>query len=576
MRAKVVGLVSLGWALLLAAGLLVGCGDLGNSSPANGASSATSPVVATNGANSSAAPPAPTVSATLSISRLRVTQLLSDTLVVAMSEDAISLDPARATGRTAALIHKATYQTLVTWSGSPSDPPTRLLAESWEVSPDGLTYTFQLDARATFASGNPVTGADVVFSFNRLRNGDGVPAALAANLAEVTTPDPATVVLTLAAPDPDFLFKLAAAPFSVLDRATILAQVGGTVDGQASQIAAWLNSHSAGSGPYQLERWTPGIGAVLVRNEAYWRDSPALSRVVIRHVPYAAAQALQLAAGDVDLALDLRADQVEPVRNNPDVSILTGVGQGTLLLAASTDPELAGPLADPAVVRAMRHGVDYAGIRQLVGTRSVPMVSILPVGHPDALGVDQAPIYDPELARNILLEAGYQEPISATLSYPDVTLAGVPFGAVARKVQSDLNTAGFRLSLSPQPVPAAFSAWYSGQVTLGLWYWRPAYGAPSAYLAFLPGGTMARALHWTDETADETILTIRDGLLQSTEGAARREAWASAQRYLLEQGPYVPLVQPGVQIGLNSQVQGIRYHPQWWVDVAAAAKPGPQ
>ena len=92
------------------------------------------------------------------------TDAMADTLVIAISEDTASLDPARAFETLPSIVHKATYQTLVTFPADSVEQVAPSLAASWEISDDGTVYTFTLDGNAAFSTGDPVTADDVVFS----------------------------------------------------------------------------------------------------------------------------------------------------------------------------------------------------------------------------------------------------------------------------------------------------------------------------------------------------------------------------------------------------------------------------
>ncbi len=184
-----------------------------------------------------------------------------ETLVIAIAEDTASLDPARSFETLPSIIHKATYQTLVTFPPDSVEKVIPDLATSWEISDDGTVYTFTLDPDAVFSNGDPVTASDVVFSFNRLKNITGNPSFLAETIASVEAPDEGTVVLTLTQPDPAILAKLVFGAFSVLNQAQVEAQGGSAAADAATSDAAeeWLNQNSAGSGPYVLESWEPGV-----------------------------------------------------------------------------------------------------------------------------------------------------------------------------------------------------------------------------------------------------------------------------------------------------------------------------
>lgn len=498
----------------------------------------------------------------------------ADTLIIALAEDTASLDPARAFETLPSIVHKATYQTLVTFPPDSVETIIPGLATSWEISDDGLVYTFSLAQDAVFSNGDPVTAEDVVFSFNRLKHIKGNPSFLTETIASVEALDTHTVVLTLTQPDPAILAKLVFSAFSVVNRAEVEAH-GGTADEDAAttdQAEEWLNQHSAGSGPYMLEKWEPGVETVLVRNPNYWGEPAKVERVVFRNVPEAATQKIQLEAGDIDIAMDLSADQVASLENNPNVVVYQGLSDTLVFLKGNQDPEIGGPMSDPTVQLAVRYALDYEGIRLLAGGQSVTPASMLPVGFLGAYPPNSGFQRDVEKAKSLLAEAGYPDGVDVELAYPDFTFAGVNFGTFAQKVQADLNEAGFRVTLAPAEVQVALEAYRQGKEPFGLWLWLPDYRDPLDYVEFLPGGVVGKRLNWTDENADPEILALRDQLKVAVDPELRVELFHKMQDYLMEKGPYAPILQPGIQIGLSNRIAGFAYNPQWRVDVSLISK----
>ncbi len=139
----------------------------------------------------------------LSISGLAA-QADNSVIVAADVQDIITLDPARAYEVTNLTVFHAVYETLI---NVPADDLTALepgLATSWEVSDDGLTYTFHLREGVTFSSGNPMTAEDVRFSWMRLKNIKGNPSFYADAIDSITVVDDHTLEVTLSAADPGF------------------------------------------------------------------------------------------------------------------------------------------------------------------------------------------------------------------------------------------------------------------------------------------------------------------------------------------------------------------------------------
>ncbi|MBL8119968.1 MAG: ABC transporter substrate-binding protein [Anaerolineae bacterium] len=488
-------------------------------------------------------------------------------LVVGHAEFTDSLDPARAFSTTAFIVHKATYETLVTFPTDSTEAIVPLLAESWEANADGTVYTFKLRADATFVSGNPVTAADVVFSFNRLKNIKGNAAFLANTIASVEAPDAQTVVLTLTQPDPTILARLVNTTFSVTEASAIQAQ-GGTdaADADTTDTAeSWLNGTSVGSGPYVLERWELQVETVLVRNPNYWGEAPYFDRVIIKNLPEAASQVIELKAGDIDLALDLTPDQVPSLEGTEGVAVYGATTSNLHFLTFNTNPEVSGPLADPTVQLAIRYALDYPGYQAIWG--GVTPASIIPVGFLGGYGTDKAFTRDVEQAKALLAEAGYADGFEAELTYPDWTYAGVNWATNAQKIQADLAEVGIQVKLNPQDVSVAFESYRGGTQAFGYWFWHPDYIDPGNHLVFLPEQTLGLRMNWTNANSDATIQELRDRALVETDVATRVEIFQQIQDYLQQSGPWAPFLQNGVQVGYKANVVGSVYHPQWILDV---------
>ncbi len=496
-------------------------------------------------------------------------------LVVGIAEDTASLDPARAYETLPTIVHRSTYETLVTFPAGGVDSIEPALAESWTISDDGLVYTFTLNPAAVFSNGDPVKASDVVFSFNRMVNIKGNPSFLADGIVSVEAPDDATVVLTLANPDPAILAKLVFGAFSVTSQAMVEAQ-GGTAaaDADTADTAEqWLNNNSAGSGPYILEKWDPQVETVLVRNENYYGTSPAIERIIIRNLPESATQKLQLEAGDLDVAFDLGADQVAGLKDNPNVQVYEGLSDTLVFLKANNNPEISVDMGNPLVQKAIRLALDYEGIRTLSGGQSVTPASMLPVGFMGAFEANSGPQRDLDAAKALLAEAGFGEgELAFDLTYPDFTYNGINMGTFAQKIQSDLQEAGMNVTLNPTELQVALEAYRQGTEPFGLWFWLPDYRDSNDYLEFLPEGVVGTRTGWTDATGSDEVKAIRDAARVETDPAARVELFKQMQDYLIEAGPYAAVVQPGLQVGLGKDVKGFVYNPQWRVDLGLLSK----
>lgn len=494
-------------------------------------------------------------------------------LVIGHAESTDSYDPAKGYTQTTGFILKATYETLVTFPDDNASEILPELADSWVVSEDGLSYTFTLREGATFSSGNPVTAADVVFSIKRLQNLDGSPSFLADNIADVVANDDGTVTFTLATVNPSFLSELPNAAYSIVDSTVVIA-AGGTdaLDAATTDTAtAVLDQASAGSGPYILAGWEAQVSTTLVSNPAYNGDAPFFDRVIVQNLSEPAVQKAALEAGDIDLALDLTADQIAELEGNSALTIASYPANIIHFLLMNQDPEIGGIVSDPLVQKAIRLALDYDGYKELWG--GVQPGTNMPFGLLSAYGEDKATKRDVEAAKALLAEAGYPDGFEITLSYPDFSFQGVNMNTNAQKIQSDLAEIGILVTLNTQELQVSLEEYRNGLQGFGYWFWGPDKLDPSDLLSFLPGGKVGtERAKWLE--ASPELQALLDEAGTATAEADRIAVYGQLQDYLIESGPFAPFNQPDIQTAFASTIEGYVWHPQWLIDVALLSRAG--
>lgn len=492
-------------------------------------------------------------------------------LVIGHAESTDSLDPQRGYTQTSGFIFRAIYETLVTFPDEDASDILPALASSWTTSDDGLVYTFTLREGAVFSTGNPVTAADVVFSFNRLKNLQDSPAFLAAIVASVEAVDAQTVAVTLTQPSPSFLSLLANNVFSVADSQTIIANGGTDAADAASTDTAeqWLNENSVGTGPYMLESWDPQVETRLMRNPNYAGEAPYFDRVIILNIAEPATQKVALEAGDIDIALDLTADQIAGLEGNPNIAIARGPANIIHFLLMNADPEIGGPMSDPLVQQAVRLSLDYAGYKTLWG--GIQPGTNMAVGLAGALGEDAAVVRDLEAARALLTEAGYPDGLDVTLSFPDFSFQGVNMTTNAQKIQADLAEAGIRVTLNPGELQVSLEEYRTGVQGFGYWFWGPDKLDPEDFLAFLPGGKVASERAKWDEAPQE-ILDLIEQAKTEPDQDARVALYVQLQEWAQDNSAFAPFNQPDIQTAFRANLEGYIWHPQWLIDVALLSR----
>lgn len=490
------------------------------------------------------------------------TTAAAKTLVIDTSFDLKTADPGRTYEPTGLIIGKAAYETLLTFEGSDVTKPVPALAESFELSADGKVLTLKLRQDATFADGSPVTADDVVFSLNRVRDMKGTPSFLLDGV-DVAKSGAETITLTSKSANPALPYILPNPALGILN--SKLAKEHGATADTGDKAEQYLNSASAGSGPYTIESFNVSSQVVLKANAKYWgATKPVYDKVVLRNVE-AATQKLNISRGDSQVALNLSGDQVTGITG--DLQIKKTPAANVIFLLANQNPSVSKITSNPKFAEAVRKGVDYAGLLELAGEGSVQAPGIIPSMLLGSLPPDQAAKRDVEGAKAALKESGVADP-TVKLEYPsELTVNGLSFQPLAERIQANLKDVGITVELAPAPITTALDNYRNGKEELGLWYWGPDYPDPSDYLAFLPGKLVGLRAGWK-AGADKELEAAGAKAATTIGDEARKQAYVDVQTRLNAAGTFIPLIQPSQNIVTAKSVTGLEFHPVWTVDVA--------
>jgi len=200
------------------------------------------------------------------------------------------------------------------------------LAESWELAPDGKTWTFQLRKELVFANGDPLKADAIVYSFQRVLKLQKSPCWLFSDVIGLTEEgisalDDYTVKIVTNGATPNIVLTILAGN-GIVNPKVVKEH---DVDGDMGE--AWLTDHTASAGPYVLKEWSRKISVVLVANENYWQGAPKIKTIIIQYIPESTDLLLRLKKGDIDLAWNLTAEQANSLKRSPDISIVTTPGQ---------------------------------------------------------------------------------------------------------------------------------------------------------------------------------------------------------------------------------------------------------
>ena len=482
-------------------------------------------------------------------------------LVVDKSFDMKTADPQREFEVSGGIIAKALYSTLLTFKGSDSATPVPSVASSYSGSTDAKTYTFKLRNDIKFSDGTPLTSADVVFSFNRLINIKGNPSFLLAGIT-VSAPDASTVVLTSDTPNPAIPFIIPNPALGIVNSKVVKAHGGTDQPGadKSDTAEAFLNSQSAGSGPYILKAFSTTSEVDLAANPNYWGTKPTFSTVVVRNVQ-APAQLINIQKGKDEIALDLSPDQATTLNGQSTVKVNAIAGPNVFFLLANNNPAISSITPNKHFQNAIRYGLDYDSIVQLAGAGAIQTPGVVPSMFLGALPASAAVKRDLTKAKAELAASGIKNP-TVNLGFPsDFTLNGISFSTLAQKVQANL---------TGSPISTALADYRAGKEQLGLWLWGPDYPDPNDYLVFLPGQLVGLRAGWA-KGADPSLEALGTQAGSTVDNATRGQLFQQIQTQLNTDGPFFPLIQPGQVVASSSNLNGADYNPTWTIDVSGVS-----
>jgi len=294
---------------------------------------------------------------------------------------------------------------LIEWAELTSFEPG--LAESWEVSDDGLVWTFKIHEGVTFHDGTPADAEAVAWSLNFLMEGMIGPLELyVTGFEEVVALDPTTVQITVS--EPTALMTSARLHFAwILPRSV---WEGMTYD----EIMEFEDPAAViGTGPYKLVEYVEDEYMIVEANEDYYRGKPVIDRIVIQEYATEDAVVQALLAGEIDLMDGVPNTAVQPLQEaeNVEVAIMDSLNLADLVINSHVDGTQPESLNDPAVRLAMEYAIDkqeiidvaYAGYGELA-------TSILPPAFGDWVNPDLMPVpFDLDEGNRILEEAGYED-----------------------------------------------------------------------------------------------------------------------------------------------------------------------
>ncbi|WP_163848330.1 ABC transporter substrate-binding protein [Pseudooceanicola aestuarii] len=328
-------------------------------------------------------------------------------LTLAMQLEPPHLDPtSAAAGAIDSVTYSNIFEGLTRFGADGSINPG--LARDWEISEDGLSYTFMLRDGVTFHDGSAMDAEDVKFSLDRARAEDSANAqkGLFAGIETVEVMDPLTVKVTLSAPNGMFLFNMAWGDAVIV----------------APESIETIKTAPVGTGAFKFDSWAQGDSITLVKNQDYWGEPAQLDRATFKFISDPTAAFAATMAGDVDVFSAFPAPENLPQFDaDPRFNVTIGSTEGETILAMNNKMP---PFDNIKVRQAVAHAIDrQAIIDGAMFGYGTPIGTHFAPHNPDYVDLTELSAYDPEQAKALLKEAGVEDGLKVKMTLPPPSYA---------------------------------------------------------------------------------------------------------------------------------------------------------
>jgi ABC-type transport system substrate-binding protein len=423
------------------------------------------------------------------------------------------------------------------------------LAESYTVSPDGLTYTFKLLSGVKFHNGRTMTAGDVKYSieravdpktqgpgqgfFSAINGFDELAGGSASSLSGISTPDDGTVVIELSRPDATFLQVMA------INFAFVVPKE------EVEKYGADFGRNPVGTGAYKMTEWTLGQRVVFERNRDYYRDGlPYLDEIVFEVGQEPTVAMLRLQRGEVDVLGDpIPPAQFLEVVNDPANKDL--IVKGDLLHTGYVTMNVNTPPFDKKEVRqAVNMAINKDRVLRIVNNRGVAANQPLPPAMPGYDKAYEGYAFDVAKAKAMVAEAGYGDGVTTELYVMNTD----PNPRIAQAIQQDLAAIGINAevkSLAQSVVIAAGGDGTAPMIWSGGMAWIADYPDPSNFYGPILGcgGAVAGGWNWAkycNEDMEERAQQA-DAMADPAMADKRIDLWRQIFVDIMEDAPWAPV-----------------------------------
>jgi peptide/nickel transport system substrate-binding protein len=486
------------------------------------------------------------------------------TLVIGMVAEPTSLDPGQLTDINSMKLLGAIYDTLVRFKPESFDIEPGL-ATSWDISSDGLLYTFKLRQGVTFHDGSPFDANAVKFTYDRLLDpnspyADTGPFPFApgyyGSIAETTVVDPSTVQFRLKKQDAGLL-------------AAFTLNTGRIVSPTAVQaLRKDFAQNPVGTGPFRFVSWEHNVKITLQQNPNYWDGAAQLQQIIFRPLPDEQTRITEFLSGGVDLIIDVPPDNIGQVQASSDAVFLQQPGPHVWWVTLNTKKP---PFDNPLVRQAVNYAVNKEALtKDLLKGTGTPSVGPIPPAI-DWAYTDQVITYpyDPSKAQALLQQAGVSLPLNVVFWVTESGSGMQSPKIMGTAIQADLAAVGVNAQIQTFEWGAYLTKYGAGlgdQADMAELSWMFDSGDPAHMLPNNLYGPACSPKGFNGGCYQSSqVDQLMEDALKVTDRAQRGDKYRQIQKIVADDAPWIFVDNQIQNMAISTNVSGLKLHPSFYL-----------
>jgi len=495
------------------------------------------------------------------------------TLIVALPGDIVRTDAALMDDSNTSYVIQQVVETLVGLEPGSTSKVVPVLAESYTMSADGLTYTFKLRSGVKFHDGTDFNADAVVYNYNRFL---GLPTELRdyafyigdifggygseSNLESATKIDNLTVAIKLRKASSNFLLTQTLQVFGIQSPAALVLGKADNTQSDVTKITGAQGGAGAmvGTGPFKFKKWITGDSVEIVKNATYWdtKHIAHVDAIVFKAVAEEAQRVNGLASGEIDLAQTIAPATIATIKANAKLQLIDR-GSSFNTFQISMNHKFA-PVSNPKIREAIAYAIDYDYlIKTFYAGAAVRATNWMPAGVQYAKDL-KLPAYDVARAKALIKESGETD-LKIDFWYPnDVSRPYMPDPkGLFEAITANLEAVGFTIVPNNAPWRGGYlDDENAGKYEMWLLGWTGDWAGPDNFLktAFFgyKNGAPSKEFAYKNDALDKAM---NDALAAGTEAEAKT-LWEKAQDLIRADMPTVPVANSKPQAAATINLKG--------------------